>query len=64
MSGECENQVESNNDLQQNQQNDNKNELNERQNEFAMSPLEDSKLLGIPGGGKTTTIIYYKPVKV
>lgn len=32
--------------------------LNDKQNEFVLSTIEDSKLLGIPGGGKTTTIIY------
>lgn len=31
--------------------------LNKKQTEFVESPLEDSKLLGIPGGGKTTIII-------
>ena len=32
-------------------------EYNEEQNIFIKSPLEDSKLLGIPGGGKTQSII-------
>lgn len=31
--------------------------INCKQKEFIESPLEDSKLLGIPGGGKTTIII-------
>lgn len=32
--------------------------LNDNQKLFVLSPLENAKLLGIPGGGKTTTIIY------
>lgn len=32
--------------------------LNDEQLEFVNSPLENAKLLGIPGGGKTTTIIH------
>lgn len=32
--------------------------LNADQLDFINSPLEDSKLMGIPGGGKTTTIIH------
>ena len=32
-------------------------EYNKEQNEFIKSPLENSKLLGIPGGGKTASII-------
>lgn len=31
--------------------------LNTEQENFVNSPIEDSKLIGIPGGGKTTTII-------
>lgn len=32
--------------------------MNPKQKEFINSPLENSKLLGIPGGGKTTIIIH------
>lgn len=32
-------------------------DLNKKQKEFIESPLESSKLIGIPGGGKTTIII-------
>ena len=32
--------------------------MNENQLLFINSPIENSKLLGIPGGGKTTTIIH------
>ena len=31
--------------------------MNPEQKKFIISPLENSKLIGIPGGGKTTTII-------
>ena len=37
--------------------NTNKIIYNEEQLEFINSPLENSKLLGIPGGGKTQSII-------